>query len=134
MSTLRIRVLDDFQIADHPLPGGIQPRHFHLLTSARKKSLDLMKQWLTPSQLEQYEHERAFEVRGSHGGRYRIDDTMVSFNVRKIKRHFLRNPTLGAKFCFQPEGVWSQGDVMLAQKIMLEQNEPEALRIANRRR
>jgi hypothetical protein len=103
-------------------------------SSARKKSLALMVQWLDPAQQASYTKHHYFEVHGSAGGRYRVDDSSTSFNVREIKTKFLRQPKLGDKFCFQPTGAWAQGDVMLAQKIMLETDEPRALQIANRSR
>ena len=99
---------------------------------AREKSLDLMKEWLTPRQLEQYEDEGCFDVKGSNGGRYRISNKGTTFNVRDLRRTVLGNLLPGDKLCFQPAGVYSQGDVMLAQKIMLERDEPGALKIANR--
>ena len=99
---------------------------------AREKSLDLMKEWLTPRQLEQYEDEGCFDVKGSNGGRYRISVAGTTFNVRELRRTVLGNLLPGDKLCFQPAGVYSQGDVMLAQKIMLERDEPGALKIANR--
>lgn len=99
---------------------------------AREKSLNLMKEWLTPRQLEQYEDEGCFDVKGSNGGRYRISNKGTTFNVRELRRTVLGNLLPGDKLCFQPAGVYSQGDVMLAQKIMLERDEPGALKIANR--
>ena len=99
---------------------------------AREKSLNLMKEWLAPRQLEQYEAEGCFDVKGSNGGRYRISNAGTTFNVRELRRTVLGNLLPGDKLCFQPAGVYSQGDVMLAQKIMLERDEPGALKIANR--
>lgn len=99
---------------------------------AREKSLNLMKEWLTPRQLEQYEDEGCFDVKGSNGGRYRISNKGTTFNVRELRRTVLGRLLSGDKLCFQPAGVYSQGDVMLAQKIMLERDEPGALKIANR--
>ena len=99
---------------------------------AHKKALNLMKEWLTPRQLEQYEDEGCFDVKGSNGGRYRISNAGTTFNVRELRRTVLGKLLPGDKLCFQPAGVYSQGDVMLAQKIMLERDEPGALKIANR--
>ena len=99
---------------------------------AHKKALNLMKEWLAPRQLEQYEAEGCFDVKGSNGGRYRISNAGTTFNVRELRRTVLGNLLPGDKLCFQPAGVYSQGDVMLAQKIMLERDEPGALKIANR--
>ena len=99
---------------------------------AREKSLDLRKEWLTPRQLEQYEDAGCFDVKGSNGGRYRISNKGTTFNVRELRRTVLGRLLSGDKLCFQPAGVYSQGDVMLAQKIMLERDEPGALKIANR--
>jgi hypothetical protein len=37
-----------------------------------------------------------------------------------------------AQMCFGPPGNYAMGDVLMSQKILLEQNEELALKIANR--
>jgi len=90
---------------------------------AREKSLDLIKARLSPAQLKQFERHRSFKVTGSRGGRYLIEEGSM-FNVAALGRP--------GRFCFVPKGASAFGDVMLAQKIMLESDEGRVLKIANK--
>ena len=91
--------------------------------AAREKSLALLKDWLSPEQLTEFERTNSFEVTGSRSKkRYRILQS-TAFNVSPLGESY--------KLCFVPEGVDSVGDIMLAQKIMLENDEPKALAVAN---
>jgi hypothetical protein len=95
---------------------------------AEQKALFLLKHWLSSAQVTQYENNGYFEVRGSHSGkRYRIRCAR-QMNVDEIDEHGAR---LGS-WCFGPEGDLQLGDVMLAQKIALENDERAALAIARR--
>jgi hypothetical protein len=87
-----------------------------------KRSIDLMKAWLSPAQLKQFERHRSFEVTGSRGGWYLIEEGST-FNV--AARGF-------GRICFVPKGALAFGDVMLAQKIMLESDEGAVLKIAKK--
>jgi hypothetical protein len=69
---------------------------------AEQRAFALLKDWLSPEQLAQYEREGHFEVVGCH-----------------------------SVWCFGPLGYLTVGDVMLAQKIALETNENAALQVAN---
>ncbi len=91
--------------------------------AARDKSLALLKEWLSPDQLKDFEQTSSFEVTGSWSKkRYRIHQS-TAFNVAPLgERH---------RFCFVPENAESVGDIMLAQKIMLENDETQALKVAN---
>lgn len=92
--------------------------------AAREKSLALLKEWLSPSQLKEYEQTNSFEVVGCHTGkRYRILQSTV-FNVSPLGTN--------QKLCFVPENAESVGDIMLAQKIALETDEKRALVVANK--
>jgi len=96
--------------------------------TAEEKGLALLKQWLSPAQLAQYETYRYFEVTGGHSGkRYRIRPT-PQMNVDKLDQHGART----VSYCFGPEGELPICDVMLAQKIALENDEQAALALANR--
>jgi len=96
--------------------------------SAEEKGLTLLKEWLSPAQLAQYEKFGYFEVTGGNSGRrYRIRPTR-QMNVDELDEHGART----AAWCFGPEGELPIGDVMLAQKIALENNEEAALEVANR--
>jgi hypothetical protein len=105
------------------------PNAFGRAHENQKKSLELLKQWLTSTQLEQYKTTGQFHVVGCHTGtRYRITNGRFSFNVLKLKK----NGTVRQRLCFVPDGAQAAGDVMLAQKIALEQDERRALKIANK--
>ena len=96
--------------------------------TAEEKGFTLLKQWLSPVQLAQYEKYGYFEVMGGNSGKhYRIRPTR-QMNVDELDQHGVRI----AAWCFGPEGDLPIGDVMLAQKIALENNERAALALANR--
>ena len=96
--------------------------------TAEEKGLALLKQWLSPAQLTQYEKYHYFEVTGGDSGKhYRIRPTR-QMNVDELDQHGVRTVC----YCFGPEGAFPIGDFMLAQKIALENNERAALALANR--
>lgn len=94
---------------------------------AADRGLKLLKEWLSPAQLAQYEKHQHFEVIGSDTRkRYRIRHG-VSMNIDELDRE-------GGKvagWCFVPQGGLVAGDVMLAQKVALETNERGAMKVAN---
>ena len=94
--------------------------------AANKKSIDLMKNWLTPKQLEEYQQTSAFEVIGNHTGTHYHIHNASPYNVVELDRGVRRR-----RLCFVPDNANALGDVMLAQKIMLETNERKALEVAN---
>ena len=95
--------------------------------TAEDKALALLKSWLSPEQLEQYELFSAFDVTGSDTGkRYRIRHGKAQ-NVYELDG----NGNAISGLCFWP-GQLPAGDCMLAQKIALETRESEALAVANR--
>ena len=86
-----------------------------------------MKQWLSPAQLAQFEKHVYFELTGGDSGkRYRIRPTH-QMNVDELNERGVRT----VSYCFGPEGGLPIGDVMLAQKIALENDEQAALALAN---
>jgi hypothetical protein len=88
----------------------------------------LLERWLSPTQLEQYRQHRYFEVIGCDSGRrYRVR------HGRQMNVHELddRGRT-AAVWCLLPQGRLPTGDVMLAQKIALENEEQIALAIARK--
>ena len=96
--------------------------------TAEEKGLALLKQWLSPAQLTQYEKYHYFEVTGGDSGKhYRIRPTR-QMNVDELDQHGVRT----ISYCFGPEGELPLGDMMLAQKIALENDEEAALALANR--
>jgi hypothetical protein len=97
---------------------------------SEEKARALLKQWLSPTQLARYERDGYFEVVGCHSGkRYRIRRGRY-LNVEELDE---RGATVTA-LCFGPTGELPIADVMLAQKIALENGEEAALAVANRRR
>jgi len=98
--------------------------------TAKQRADILLKQWLSPVQRMQYERDANFEVRGSHSGkRYRIRSER-QMNIDELDDYGRRV----AVWCFGPERYLPTGDILLAQKIALENDEQAALAIANRGR
>jgi hypothetical protein len=92
------------------------------------KGTKLLSGNLTPTQNQQYDRFGYFDVVGSKTGkRYRICHR-TSRNVYELDE----GNQLGAGHCFVPSGSLVAGDCMLAQKIMLENCEEEALAMAVR--
>jgi hypothetical protein len=96
----------------------------------RKRELrgrELLREWLSPEQLAQYDSHNYFEVTGCHTGkRYRIHHGFGT-NVYELDDGGV--PRVG--WCFVPDAHLVAGDVMLAQKIALETDERGALAVAN---
>ncbi len=95
---------------------------------AEFKGTQLLLENLTPEQSLQYYRFGYFDVQGSRTGKlYRIRQG-TSSNVNEL----VEENQLGAGRCFVPSGNLVASDCMLAQKIMLENCEDEALRVALR--
>jgi hypothetical protein len=92
------------------------------------RSIDLMKEWLSPDQRAQFDWNASIDVKGSSGRRYRIYRATIS-NVMELDDN-----GIGLRgWCFGPEGDagrWT-GDVMLTQMLALATDEEAALRRAN---
>jgi hypothetical protein len=94
---------------------------------AEQRALALLKAWLSPAQLAQYERDGSFEVVGCHSGtRYRIRRA-GHMNIDELSERGVRV----AVWCFGPHGFLPVSDMMLAQKIALETDEQAALQVAN---
>ena len=92
------------------------------------QSLRLLRQWLSPAQRAQFAEKGYFEVVGGDTGRqYRIH-AGAGMNVCEVDKK--GRPTLG--LCFMPVGELPIGDIMLSQKIALENWESGALAVARR--
>lgn len=97
-------------------------------STAEAKGLALLREWLSPEQLAQYDKSQHFDVLGSASGkRYRIHHGRQQ-NIKELDKQ--GRAVCG--WCFLPEGQLVAGDVMLGQKIALETNEKRALKVANR--
>lgn len=93
---------------------------------AYRRSLELLLERLSPSQRTDFLRWRYFVVRGESGQRYRVTYGMNG-NIEVLT-------PLGVvdhRLCAGPSGVPIPG-VLLAQKLMLETQEAEFLRIAAR--
>jgi hypothetical protein len=108
---------------------AIRNRYFEAgCTQAEKRGISLLKGWLSPEQLAQYEFYRYFDVIGRQSGkRYRIRYG-TGMNICEIDS---RGRML-AGLCFVPSETLVAGDVMLAQKLALETDEWSALAVARR--
>jgi hypothetical protein len=90
------------------------------------RSVKLLREWLSPDQLAQFDKYGYFEVRGCQSGkRYRIRYGTAT-NIHELDQY--GHPKVG--WCFVPSGPLVAGDVMLAQKIALETDEFSALAVA----
>jgi hypothetical protein len=97
-------------------------------TEAHERGMRLLKDNLTPAQLQQYIRYGYFEVIGGKTGkRYRIHHG-TSMNIDQLDKNGRRV----CGWCFFPRGGLVAGDVMLAQKFAIELFEAEALQVANR--
>jgi hypothetical protein len=97
------------------------------MTETEERSQQLLRSWLSPEQLAEYDTFGHFVVLGSDTGkRYRISRGCV-FNIQELDAGGREYCT----WCFAPDGV-PTGDVNLAQKIALENFENQVLRMANR--
>jgi hypothetical protein len=92
------------------------------------RGLKLLRSWLSPTQLAQFDALGYFDVTGSDSGKtYRI-----KFGICANIQEFDEDGVPRAGWCFVPENCLVPGDVMLAQKIALETGERAALAVANR--
>ena len=115
-----------------PLWGGVLARcrnGIRRRQDAKLKGYRLLEEWLSPQQRAQYKSSGSFEVTGSDSGtRYRIWRGR-QMNIEELDSD--GNPA--ATWCFLPGRGWLPcGDVMLAQKLALENDEQAALAVAKR--
>jgi hypothetical protein len=93
---------------------------------ARRRALELLLGWLSPSQREQFLREARFTVTGSTSGKSYTVNTAAAYNVVDGQ---------GWQFCtLLPMQIGFNDiieDRMLAQKIAIERDEDDWLRTAN---
>ena len=94
------------------------------------RARELLRSHLNEAQRAEFDRTGSFVVVAASGRRYRIR-TAATFNVR--------DETASNDYCIQfrfdrQSRDIPLEDVMLAQKVLLECDEPEFLRVANRRR
>jgi hypothetical protein len=109
-------------------PAQPDDAHRSRRRAAGARAWDLLREHLDETQREQFERAGSFVVVAPSGRRYRIRSANTS-NVR--------DETDGANYCVQfrsdPQCLRIPlEDLLLAQKLLLECDEPEFLRIANR--
>lgn len=98
----------------------------YILNEAHRRSMKLLHSWLTPRQLASFRRREYFEVTGgSSGVKYRLYPR-YSFGIK-----VLEGKRAGQSLCVIPRDAPALGDILLAQKIGLETNEEETLRLAN---
>jgi hypothetical protein len=91
---------------------------------AQERSLDLLVRCLTAAQRAEFAHAHAFDVRGESGQHYRI-----TYGKRANIEVVAPSGIVLRRLCAGPLDVPAPA-VMLAQKLMLETQETEFLRIA----
>ncbi len=92
------------------------------------RSLKLLREWLSPDQLAQFDADGHFDVIGCDTGqKYRIHYGS-SMNVEELDK--FGQPRIC--YCFVTDAPLAPGDVVLAQKIALETGEYAALAVANK--
>lgn len=101
---------------------------YHAFTEGPEiRGIALLKEWLSPAQLAQFDATRSFDVIGCQSlRRYRI---RYGNAMNVIEIDGAGDPVMG--WCFLPAGGLVPGDVMLAQKIALENHEFSALKVAH---
>jgi hypothetical protein len=97
-------------------------------TATEARAIRLLKEWLLPQQLVQFNAHRYFDVVGCHSGKsYRIRYGTAT-NICELNNAGRPQSVL----CFVPDRPLAAGDVMLAQKIALETDERSAVAVAKR--
>jgi hypothetical protein len=107
---------------------GARERYRARFVIREARGLKLFREWLSPEQRAEFDAKGFLDVIGCDSGkRYRIHYGATT-NVHEIGDDGL--PLMG--WCFLPEGPLIAGDVMLAQKVALENHECSALAVAHR--
>ena len=105
---------------------ALSDQHERKMTAARERSFTLLKEWLSPKQRADFEEYQMFCVIGERTGCRYVITSGYSNNVCRMDE----SGNSDARLCFGPRGV-PLGDILLAQKLTLETDEEEALRVAN---
>jgi hypothetical protein len=108
------------------LVRGFREKYQSRSNAREVRGLKLLKEWLAPAQLSQYDANGFFEVTGCDSGKRYLIHYGAAMNVVEIDEA----GRVRAGWCFIPKACLVAGDVMLAQKIALETDERAALAIA----
>lgn len=98
------------------------------LEAADARAEELLKSVLDAGQREQYEREKRFHVVTTSGRRYRVQPGW-GHNVHTLDQH--GNPE--TQFCLVARDRVPLADLMVTQKLLLEHDEAQFLRVANQR-
>jgi hypothetical protein len=113
---LRVRLPSDFRLGAPSV----------LIAQAHARSIELLRSWLTPVQLESFERTGSFEVVGGSSGVRYLLHFKYSFGIEPLEGR-----QLGSLLCVVPRNAPALGDILLAQKIGLETAERATLAKAN---
>lgn len=95
-------------------------------TESELRGIKLLREWLSPAQLAQFDLYGHFDVVGCYSGKtYRICYRSGT-NIYELGHDGRRK----VGWCFVPVDTLVAGDVVLAQKIALETDERRALAVA----
>jgi hypothetical protein len=96
------------------------------LTDREARGFALLMEWLSPEQSRCFDENGYFDVVGS--------DTLTRFRIHRGTQVNIEQLAQDGRairaWCVLPEGDLVVGDVMLAQKIALENNESAILSVA----
>lgn len=94
---------------------------------AYRRARRLLRRSLTPAQRLEFDRRRSFTLQAPSGTTYRIGYA-ASLNIEVL----CPAGKVRYRLCAVPEGLLPIPDIMLAQKLMLETQEADFLRIAAR--
>lgn len=98
---------------------------------AARRARELLLSYLSDDQRRTFEEHGWFVVLGGRSGRrYRISGASYAGNVALLHHD---NDNVEARFCGHCDPSIPLGDQLLAQKVMLEVDEPAYIALANRR-
>jgi hypothetical protein len=107
--------------------GGVAAPPRELTSASHARSLELLRAWLAPAQLADFERTGSFEVIGGSSGVRYLLHSKYSFGIEPLEGR-----QLGSLLCVVPRNAPALGDILLAQKIGLETSERATLARANR--
>jgi hypothetical protein len=112
-------------------PSGVTPsgaEETKYRSEKQATAIDLMLDWLTPTQQECLTKNKYFEAVGGDTKKiYRVYPGHI-FNVHEMGKE----EKVNIRWCFQPRDAPYLGDVMLAQKLTIEADEATLLKVANK--
>jgi hypothetical protein len=100
-------------------------------TEAAEKAEKLLMTCLTAEQQMQWRTRKCFYVTTRSGRRYRFDSNTYQGNVKLVEQRMGGDDLVLSSFCIHLPHHIPLCDHLLAQKLMLEADEPTFMRIAN---